>query len=718
MIKTPKFMIVLSSVTALTVVVIAAVLLNLIQSVSTGANKLDLEKSDQAISASIDALFEQAKTLIGDNAHWDEAVENSYGDADKSWLLDTWGTSSSEVNYSTVYILDENLQTVVGFSGGETIAKSASEFLGTTLADLVQVLPVDGINFDTAAKLLKTNEGLAIVSAAPIIPHTVGQPIPSTRARILVFVKSLTPVLIESLGKSLALDNLKLVSKITPFDAFSPLLGSDGKPLAYLSWTPDNPGDKAKAAVQWQAYTAIAAMVAYIVFLTGFSGRLFSRLRKSEIKAWEIANEDALTKLPNRFATTALLEEKFGAEIKGQPVEFTVMLADLDGFKDVNDTFGHQIGDELLQKIAIGMGSIASEYSATVSRLGGDEFAIIVDGEHTKVRAEAICEAALKYLNEPFNLGGRIIKVGFSIGIATSETGVTNGSDLLRFADVAMYSAKSRGKNQFCHYEPKLDTARNERIAMAKDLAEALKARELAVAYQPIVEARSHQIIGVEALARWQQPDGTWAQPDIFISVAEEFGLIDDLGSQILAMACAAIAPLSDLRLSVNISPAQFRNPKFVENCLAIIDTSTLARNRLELEVTEGYLIDHQDLARPIIAELQAAGIQVSLDDFGTGYSSIGYLREYKFNKLKIDKSLIQGMMTDEVVRSVVQVTTTLARSMNMRVTAEGVEHEEEATLLFLAGCDNLQGFHFGRPQSLESIRVLLNKQKYQKEVA
>jgi EAL domain-containing protein (putative c-di-GMP-specific phosphodiesterase class I) len=273
-------------------------------------------------------------------------------------------------------------------------------------------------------------------------------------------------------------------------------------------------------------------------------------------------------------------------------------------------------------------------------------------------------------------------------------------SELLRRADVAMYAAKALGKNQYCRYGPELDSVRNDRIKLAQNLREALATGAIEVAYQPIVDAKSRQVMGVEALARWKGPDGTPVAPDKFISVAEEFGLIDELGRQVLITACREAVAWDNLYLSVNISPVQFRNPNFVAMLTDIVDRSGLPHQRLELELTEGYIIENSDRAKTIIDQLRAKGFRVSLDDFGTGYSSIGYLRKLRFDKLKIDKSIVHGMIDDASARSIILTTVSLATSMNMRVTAEGVELEEEANLLRLAGCETLQGYYFGKPQS------------------
>jgi diguanylate cyclase (GGDEF)-like protein len=447
------------------------------------------------------------------------------------------------------------------------------------------------------------------------------------------------------------------------------------------------------------------------------TSRLSMKLRESEREAWNTANTDALTSLANRHATLNLLQTNITDLKLGKAKELAVLLADLDGFKEVNDTYGHQTGDRLLQVVSGGFAAVASRFDASLSRLGGDEFALVIVGEGLQQRSKDISDALLAFLSDPTSIEGRIARVGASIGIVVVSEGHVESSDLLRRADVAMYAAKELGKNQHCFYVPELDAARGNRIAMAESMRHALAARAIQVAYQPLVDASTRRITGVEALARWQSTDGQWIAPDQFIEVAEEFGLIDELGKQVLNIACRAAIDWEDIKLSVNISPVQFKNPQFVETLAGIVDQIGLPRNRLELEITEGYIIEDSERAKSAIDRLHSLGFYVSLDDFGTGYSSIGYLRKFNFDKLKIDKSIVHGIIADNSARSIITATASFARSMNMTVTAEGVEAEDEVNLLRLAGCDTLQGYHIGRPQAAQSISDLLADQ-HQERIA
>jgi diguanylate cyclase (GGDEF)-like protein len=501
---------------------------------------------------------------------------------------------------------------------------------------------------------------------------------------------------------------ISLAAGSSPFVTLS---DASGAPLGYLSWKADRPGDKAKEVIEVPAIVATMAMTACMLALTWVSSHLSLGLQRRERQAWDLANTDALTSLPNRHAALQSLAEKTARPESAGTSGLTVMLADLDGFKEVNDIYGHHIGDRLLICVSAGLSVIAQRFGASLSRLGGDEFAFILDGDAAPKRATDLARAVLDFLKEPIDIEGRITRVGMSIGIAAT-TGADAAAEMLRRADVAMYAAKEHGKGQFLVYGPELDAQRNSRIKLAEQMKLALANHEITVEFQPIVSAASQQITVAEALARWTLPDGRKVAPDEFIGVTEEFGLIDELGNQVLAIACREAVSWAGITLSVNISPAQFRNPNFVANLIAIVDDSGLPRERLELEITEGYMIANRDKTRPIIELLLSAGFQVTLDDFGSGYSSIGYLREFRFGKLKLDKSLIEGMVTDASVRSIIIAATSIAKGLDMSVTGEGVESSEQAEMLRLLGCDTLQGYFFGRPQSAAALSALLDSQE------
>jgi diguanylate cyclase (GGDEF)-like protein len=384
------------------------------------------------------------------------------------------------------------------------------------------------------------------------------------------------------------------------------------------------------------------------------------------------------------------------------------MYIDLDGFKNVNDTYGHETGDKLICAIAAGFLGIAGE-QGTLARLGGDEFAVLIAGGNSAKTAMAVAGEMLVFVNRPFNIDGRIALVGASIGIVLADGAEElEASEIMRRADVAMYTSKDQGRNRCCLFDKELDTQRINDIIIANELREHVRQGKIEVAYQPIVDSRTRTVIGVEALARWPKADSRQLPPEKFIPIAEEQGVINALGESVLAIACRDAAQWQDIRVSINVSPVQLNNPDFVRDVQRIAAQCGLPLKRLELELTESFLIHNPGRAKAVIDELRTCGISVSLDDFGTGFSSVGYLRQFAFDKVKLDRSLTNSIARDAATQRVVQGTVLIATGLSLEITAEGIESEEEAQLLRLSGCNLLQGYYFGRPQSSLRIASLL----------
>ncbi|WP_051914058.1 putative bifunctional diguanylate cyclase/phosphodiesterase [Nitratireductor basaltis] len=448
----------------------------------------------------------------------------------------------------------------------------------------------------------------------------------------------------------------------------------------------------------------MVAIFLFVSMVDAARAKAYQALEETAASVRLLAERDELSGLHNRRYFYERLEQRLAQ----YPLQaHAVLLTDLDGFKEINDTHGHLVGDELIKAVASAFSAISEGEDAVIARLGGDEFAILVSGGNLENRASLLAQALLDRVRHPFYMAGHTAQIGVSIGIAAAAETVT-ASELLRRADVAMYAAKQGGKNHFVMYENRLDAHRSHQLQMAQELVEAMSEGRIEVHYQPIVDAKTHEITAAEALARWTRADGSNISPAEFIRIAEESGLINDLGVYILRRACRDAVGFGKLKLSVNLSPVQFTSENLVGDILETLRETNFPASQLELEVTETYLIEHPERAQPVIEKLQAAGITVTLDDFGTGYSSIGYLRQYGFDRMKIDRSLVSGIAEDESARSIIQAAAILAESLSLKLTAEGVESEEEAVLLRLAGCSELQGYFFGRPQPVENFTALL----------
>jgi diguanylate cyclase (GGDEF)-like protein len=417
---------------------------------------------------------------------------------------------------------------------------------------------------------------------------------------------------------------------------------------------------------------------------------------------FRLANQDPLTGLDNRRAFIAKLMALSSAT--GEPGrEVALAFVDLDGFKDVNDDYGHEVGDELIKTLARAFAARAPE-PTLLARLGGDEFAAVTAGPDAKARILAFADAVRERLRSPFMVGERTVKVGASIGVATAAPGDCDGHELLRRADVAMYKVKANGKFGVRVYSPDLDAERRRQALLMDEIRVGVARGEFEVFYQPIVDAKSNAIAAVEALLRWPRRPGGPIGPDAFIPAAEAGGLIEALGLFVLRRACEDFAGFDDIAVSVNVSPVQFRDRDFECKVATILAETGFPALRLSLEVTEGYLIDDPQRAAAVIAALRAIGVRVALDDFGAGYTSVNYLQKYGFSAIKIDRSLTSRIAIDEKARVLVTGVVYLANGLDMVVTAEGVETEEQARMLRIAGCQYLQGYYYHRPKSMKDL--------------
>jgi diguanylate cyclase (GGDEF)-like protein/PAS domain S-box-containing protein len=428
----------------------------------------------------------------------------------------------------------------------------------------------------------------------------------------------------------------------------------------------------------------------------------------AEQRAHYLALHDPMTELPNRELLWQRLEQAL-AGLRRRDSMAAVLMVDLDRFKSVNDTLGHAAGDRLLKLCSRRLEACVRE-TDTVARLGGDEFALIQVGVEGATEAQALCSRLLAALVEPFELDGHEIIVTASIGVALAPSDAEEPGRLLQYADVALYRAKAEGRNTFRFFEPEMDGRLQARRALERDLRTALVRGELEVHYQLQIDARGEQPVGVEALARWHHPERGWIPPKEFIPVAEETGLILLLGEQVLRMACAQAASWPKVRLSVNLSPVQFRHGDLVGLVQRALQDSGLEANRLELEITEGVLLADMEAALAALGKLRELGVRIAMDDFGTGYSSFSYLQKFPFDTIKIDGSFIGALQTRSEAHAIVRAVVSLGRSLGMRTCAEGVETAEQLALLKAEGCDEVQGYYLSRPVPAAEVARLLDQ--------
>jgi diguanylate cyclase (GGDEF)-like protein/PAS domain S-box-containing protein len=426
--------------------------------------------------------------------------------------------------------------------------------------------------------------------------------------------------------------------------------------------------------------------------------------KKSEQRIAFMAHHDALTGLANRAAVTQQIEEA-AARQRRRGDSFTVLLLDLDRFKHVNDTLGHSAGDALLREAAARLKALLRE-TDVLARLGGDEFAIIQSGETSQREAAgALADRVIEIIAKPFDIDGNEVNIGTSIGIALAPEHGTNPDSLLKMADMALYGAKSGGRNGYRFFDPDMGAAADARLALENELRRAIQQNELELHYQPIIDTKTRRICSAEALIRWRHPTKGMIAPDNFIPLAEDTGMIAPIGMWVLRTACADAAKWpADVKVAVNLSPLQFRNTNLADDVMSALAEAGLPPERLELEITETALIESAAECLPALHRFKNAGIAIALDDFGTGYSSLSQLTMFPFDKIKIDKSFTQNLTKRAECAAIISAALTLAQNLDIATTAEGVETNDQYKLLRLAGVTSLQGYLFKRPCPVSEI--------------
>jgi diguanylate cyclase (GGDEF)-like protein/PAS domain S-box-containing protein len=430
--------------------------------------------------------------------------------------------------------------------------------------------------------------------------------------------------------------------------------------------------------------------------------------REAEARIRHMAHHDALTGLPNRILFHDRLDQAVSlARRNGTTV--AVHCLDLDRFKNVNDLMGHAAGDDLLRQIArVLLNSVRGH--DTVARLSGDEFAIIQIGVAHPEGPSILADRLVKAIAQPFELEGQHVSIGTSLGVSLFPGDAESGEDLVRAADTALYRAKGAGRGTYRFFEPDMDARLQERRVLERDLRQALAEQQLEVHYQPLLGCDTIEVMGFEALVRWRHPERGLVSPAEFIPLAEECGLIMQLGDWVLRTACEEAARWpGHQHIAINLSPIQFRHADLAKQVLTILAETGLSPDRLELEITEGVLIEDTERTLATLNHLKAAGIRVSLDDFGTGYSSLSYLQRFPFDKIKIDRSFIWEMGRNADSMAIVRSVIALGRSLRITVIAEGVETEEQLALLQSERCDQVQGFLLGRPVPAHDLGLMLD---------
>jgi diguanylate cyclase (GGDEF)-like protein len=441
----------------------------------------------------------------------------------------------------------------------------------------------------------------------------------------------------------------------------------------------------------------------------GFASDL-TKMRQSEVELDRLARQDSLTGLANREVLRRALDDALIGAVRRKH-RCSVFLLDLDRFKAVNDTLGHPAGDTLLRLVSLRLREEVGD-RGQVGRLGGDEFEVVLPSTSDKNELSQLAQGIIDNLSRPYTINGTAVSIGASVGIVTSDYDDRTSDDLMRDADLALYAAKAAGKGCFRFFAPEMHDSARERQLMESDLRVALEKGQLRVVYQPQIDASSEAVTGFEALIRWDHPEHGPVSPALFIPLAEEIGLINEIGEWVLRTACTEAASWpQNISVAVNLSPVQFKSVALPTMVRTVLSETELAAHRLELEITEGVFLSNDEHVHEMIDSLKRIGLKLALDDFGTGYSSLSYLQRVPFDKIKIDQSFVRGASDPQSRNAaLIRAMVGLASDLKMQTTAEGVETAEELQLVRDLGCSLVQGYIFGKPMPAEEARTLASK--------
>jgi diguanylate cyclase (GGDEF)-like protein len=672
------------------VCILAALVFVAVADMRDKANDIDDARAVHAAKAAIRSFQTRLGSTVRDNAIWDDAYAHMSSADGPTWVYDNWGKTSEDYPlYDVAIVLTPNGGILSAYKKGVEFAPFT--YFGGSLFQLATDAVSAGKK--TVSTFISTDDGTYLASAGAIQPYSDAAQ--EDKLNTLVFAKLLSESVVSQLDDTFDIQGLGVVAAPHGGQLSTPLLGKDGRAVSYFEWPSRMPGTAIFQVVRPYLFAAGALLVIFLIAIVGTGISAVRALQRDATAAKYKACHDALTGLLNRAGLLEAIDKTFSTNSR-----LALGLIDLDGFKGVNDAWGHAVGDELIKLVAGRLQSALPRASA-ITRLGGDEFAFLIG-------AKEIAQASVAVVREmqmPFRLGGRTIEVGASIGTTCFDSDVSDGFELLRRADLALYRAKEDGRGRVVEFARHLDLERTERSAFEEKLRDALAQKKIYPVFQPLVDAGTGVLRGFEALARWEPETGP-VSPEIFIRVAERAGLIDELGRSMLQMSIEAARAWPDIGLSVNVSPLQLKNPDFAGQVEQILSDMSFDPRRLTLEITEGVLMSNPEQANRTINRLKACGIKFALDDFGCGYASIGALRQFGFDRMKIDRSLVVAFQ-DEQGAGILDATLSLAKALDIPVTAEGVETQEQADTLLRYGCDQIQGYLVGKPMSADQLEVI-----------
>ncbi len=548
-----------------------------------------------------------------------------------------------------------------------------------------------------------------LFSAAAIIPQIQSVTPRRVPPAVLVSMMPVRGEKLQEISEMSRLDGFVLMQQQSSDADLGryPLKSPLGETVGVIAWQTSQPGTQMMRRIDPLLILAALMIAAVVVLVTVFTRQMTRRLARSEAKAVHTARHDALSGLPNRSRFHAMLSDTLTENADGE-TNTAVVYIDLDHFKDINDTLGHSAGDKVIVAVAQRLRRVIPE-SGIVARISGDEFAMVIRNCEDDVWLDFILDQVQDEISRPIMIGRRELFASLSMGAAIAPRDGNDPDELLRKADIALYDAKANGRGRRSFFEQSMELQVQSRDKMSRELRLALKNDELDLAFQPQTDTSAKRIVSVEALARWTMDDGTVVPPSQFIPVAEETGLINELGIWVLNKACAKAHEWPGITMSVNVSPNQFKHPRFVEKVMAILAANNLPPQRLEIEVTETVFAGRNDAVLKALRRLKNLGVKVALDDFGSGYSSLSYLRRFPFDTLKIDRDFVSDMNGNAEAEAILVSIIQLGKALGMTIVAEGIETIEQIRFLQAHDCHRMQGYFISKPLNAVALNQFLD---------
>lgn len=659
-------------------------------------NEVEGQRSRVAVAAAFNAMVTRLSDYAHDNGYWDDAARAVYAaPADQNFLETTLGATTAEQLFAdTILVTRPDGRTLAAFRNGrrETITLSPE-----TRAAVARLHSRIGRDNRPAATIVHNGSGLAILAISPIRPMSarLRSILPPKGLAHLILLQNIGPEDSLRISRTLQLRNVRFLTAVGGAPHVT-IRNAEGRAMGFIAWDPPYSG--AVALGRAMPVIIVAALVHLVVAAVSL-GRGYASLRQL---GWQVM-ADSLSRLPNRRALRwDMVRHADRREEAG------LAILDLDGFKMVNDSFGHETGDQLIRAVAAILRQAAGA-DATAIRLAGDEFALFAAGEGAAERIERVARRLLLLLAEPVKVFGRPVQVGASIGIVAVRLGEVSPSEAMRRADAAMYVAKRSGKKRIVHYSQELDEQHVASAQLASELRKAVEAREFTVEYQPMIDCRTGHVTAVETLLRWHHAErGTIAARD-FIAAADQAGLTVPIGALVLDQLARDARGWGDVRLAVNLSRGQLRSPGFLTQLEDQLIALDLSPTRLEFEMRENLFVENPDFAEEVARELRLMGGRLVLDNFGSGFAAFNTLDRADFAKVKIDTALVSRAVHDDRGLVLLQSCVAVAHAHGARAVAQGVETFAQAELMRVVGCDEIQGWTYGRPISADDVTSLLS---------